>query len=96
MSRVLLDLNDPQFQDQLLGLDAAEYKLVAKTLRKLKQMEWEDVYRDHGLKWEGLKSAEGKYSIRLSVRSRAVVRREKDHVRFQAIHLDHDSTYGRK
>ncbi len=96
MSRVLLDLNHPLFQDELLALDVADLRMVGKTLRKLKRMEWNEVYRDAGLKWESIKSGDGRYSIRLSIRCRAVVRREGDFMRFQASHLDHDSTYGRK
>jgi hypothetical protein len=49
-AKVLLDLNLPAFQDDLLGLDGNEVRLVLKTLRKLRGLEWDTVYRDGGLK----------------------------------------------
>lgn len=96
MEQVRLDLNYPAFQDELFKLDAGEFRMLARTFRKLRQMTWSDVVRDHGLKWEAIKGSEGKYSLRLSIQCRAIVRREGDFMRFQAIHIDHDATYGRK
>lgn len=94
--RALLDLNLPAFQDELFSLDAGEYRQIARTLRKLRAMTWNEIYRDHGLKWEAVKSMPGKYTLRLSRQSRAVARRDGDYLRFQAIHTDHDAAYGRK
>lgn len=48
--KVLLDLNYPAFQAELFELDASEQKKVVKTLKKLRAMTWNDVFRDHGLK----------------------------------------------
>jgi hypothetical protein len=95
-ARVLLDLNFPAFQDDLLGLDANELRPILKTLRKLKTLDWEAVYRDPGIKWEQVKEAKGKFAIRLSLRSRALVRPEGDYMRFVAIHTEHDAAYGKK
>ena len=94
--QVLLDLNYPAFQDELFKLDAGEFRLLAKTFRKLRQMTWADVYADHGLKWEAIKGSAGKYSLRLSLQCRAIVRRDGDFMRFQAIHIDHAAAYGKK
>ncbi|WP_058555578.1 hypothetical protein [Thiohalocapsa sp. ML1] len=94
--RVLLDLNFPAFQADLFNLDVSELKPVLKTLRKLRGLDWPTLYRDHGLNWEQIKDAPGRFTIRLSQRSRAVVRRDGDYVRFIALHTDHDSAYGKK
>ena len=65
-NKVWLDLNYPRFQDGLFDLDAPEIKKIIKVLRKIKGLAWNDVFRDHGLKWEELKSVPDKYTIRLS------------------------------
>jgi hypothetical protein len=95
-AKVLLDLNLPAFQDDLLGLDGNEVRLVLKTPRKLRGLEWDTVYRDGGLKWEQIKGAPGKFTIRLSRSCRAVVQRQGDYLRFIALHADHDKAYGKK
>jgi hypothetical protein len=94
--RVLLDLNFPAFQDDLLALDPGEVRLVLKTLRKVRCLDWETVYRDPGLKWEQVKGAPGRFSIRLSRASRALATRQGDYMRFIALHADHDGAYGKK
>jgi hypothetical protein len=94
--RVLLDLNLPEFQDDLLGLDPEDLRMVIRTLRKLRGLTWDGVYRDHGLKWEAIKGSPGRFTIRLSRRCRAVVRREDNFMRFMALHTDHDGAYGKK
>ncbi|MDD5388094.1 MAG: hypothetical protein PHD37_02025 [Gallionellaceae bacterium] len=94
--KVLLDLNLPEFQDDLLALDGNEVRLVLKTLRKLRGMDWPTVYRDHSLKWEEIKGAPGRHTLRLSRSCRAVARREGDYLRFIALHSDHDGAYGKK
>lgn len=53
--KVLLDLNYPTFQDELFDLDAPEIKKIIKALKKIKGLAWNDLFRDHGLKWEELK-----------------------------------------
>ena len=49
---VRLDLNNPVFQENLLTLQKAERHTALETLNKLRQMTWNQVYRDSGLKWE--------------------------------------------
>ena len=93
---VLLDLKLPAFQDDLFVLEPGEIRQAMKTLRKLRGLSWNQVYRDHGLKWEEVKGSPGKFTIRLSHRCRAVVRRDGDFMRFQSIHPDHDSAYGKQ
>jgi hypothetical protein len=94
--KVLLDLNFPEFQAEIFDLDASEVKKLFKTFRKLRGMTWNEVFRDHGLKWEELRSVPGKYTIRLSQSYRSVVIRDGRWMRFEALHLDHDRAYGRK
>ena len=95
-AKVLLDLNYPAFQAELFDVDASEVKKAFKTLKKLRKSTWNKVFRDHGLKWEEMKSVPGKFTIRLSQAYRAVVVRDGGFMRFQALHSDHDGTYGKK
>ena len=94
-SLLRLDLNYPPFQRELFELEAGEYRAVARNLRKLSSMTWNDVYADHGLKWEAVRSMPGRFTIRLSQKFRAVVAREGDFIRFMALHADHDGAYRR-
>jgi hypothetical protein len=95
-AKVLLDLNYPGFQGELFDLDVAELKKTFKTLKKLRILTWNEVFRDHGLKWEELKSVQGKFTVRLSQSYRAVVVRDGAFMRFQSLHQDHDGAYGKK
>lgn len=95
-AKVLLDLNVPGFQSDLFDLDASEIKKVFKTLKKLRSLTWNEIFRDRGLHWEEVKSMPGKYTIRLSQSYRAVATREGGWMRFVALHQDHDEDYGRK
>lgn len=95
---IRLDLNYPPFLKNLIDLadqDIRELRTVFRTLRKLQGLDWQSVYRDRGLKWEQIKDQPGKFTIRLSGKSRAVVRREGDYLRFISLHPDHDSAYQR-
>jgi hypothetical protein len=92
-AKVLLDLNLPGFQDDLLSLHPGEARLVLEMLRKVRALDWATVYRAPGLKWEQVKGAPDRFSVRLSCRSRALVAREGDYMRFIALHADHDGAY---
>ena len=81
-TKVLLDLNYPGFQSELFDLDVAELKKTFKTFKKLRILTWNEVFKDHGLKWEELKSIQGKFTVRLSQSYRAVVVREGAFMRF--------------
>ena len=63
--KVLLDLNNPVFQHQLFDLQKNEQLSVLKTLRKLAGMDWYQVHKDHGLKWEIIASRRGPQAARL-------------------------------
>jgi hypothetical protein len=96
LAKVKLDLNDPNFQSELFALDANEIRRVFKTLQKINTLTWSEVFTDHGLKWDAVKSLAGKYTIRLSQSYRAVATRDAAFMRLQSLHGDHDSTYGKK
>ena len=91
---VRLDLNFHEFQERLFDLDAGELRQAVKTLRKGSRVTWQQVYSDQGLKWEELKSAKGRFTIRVTRQCRAVVSRDGEFMCFLALHFDHDSAYG--
>ena len=98
MSRILLDLNNPIFQQDFFGLPKAEALAVLKILKKVSQLTWEQLYKDQGLKWELIRSKQGKngeklYSLRITQKCRAVAVRESEYLRFLSLHSDHDSAY---
>lgn len=96
--RLQLDLNNPEFQEQLLALEKTSQRSVLSTLGKLSRMTWEGVYRDAGLKWEALVSKIGPhggrlYSFRMGKGFRAIAYRQDDWLRILSLHPDHDSAY---
>ncbi len=99
---VRLDLNNPVFQENLLTLQKAERHAAIETLNKLRQMTWNQVYRDSGLKWEKIVSfkpppgIDAIYSLRITQARRVTAYREGEFIRFLTIASDHDSTYGKK
>lgn len=101
-AKVSLDLNNPVFQENLLGLEKSERHAALDTLAKLRRMTWEQVYRDNGLKWEKIGSLkpppgiDAVYSLRITRSRRATAWREGDTLRLLTIAPDHDATYGKK
>ena len=101
-SRVRLDLNNPVFQRDLLGLQKPERHAALDTLTKLIQMTWQQVYRDKGLHWEKITSVkppsgiDALYSLRITQARRVVTYREGDFIRLLSIPSDHDAAYGKK
>jgi hypothetical protein len=100
MPQVLLDLNNPAFQETWFALEPEESLAVLATLRRISQMEWQQLYADRGLRWEAILSRPGPggeriYSLRVTKRIRAVGYREKDFLRLLSLHADHDSAYKR-
>lgn len=99
---VRLDLNNPIFQEHLLTLQKPERHAALDTLNKLRQMTWNQVYRDNGLKWEKVVSVkppvdiDAVYSLRITQARRAIAYRDADFIRFLTIAPDHDSAYGKK
>lgn len=99
-SRVRLDLNAPEFQDAFLRLSGDDLKQGAASLLRLRQLDWNTLYRHTGFRWEAIEtvkiSDDSKvYSIRLSQRIRALCYRSGDFLRLISLHSDHDSAYER-
>lgn len=99
---VRLDLNNPVFQNNLLALPKPERHVALDTLDKLRQLTWDQVHRDHGLKWERIASVkppagvDAVYSLRIGQSRRATAYRDGEFIRLLTIANDHDSTYGKK
>jgi hypothetical protein len=98
MARVLLDLNNPEFQQEWFALEREEAMSVLATLRKIHVLDLEQLYRDKGLHWEAINSRSGPagkrlYSLRITRSVRAVAYRDGDFLRFLSLHPDHDSAY---
>ena len=99
---IRLDLNNPVFQEQLFSLQKPERHQALDTLQKIRQLTWNQLYRDQGIKWEKITSIrppagiDHVYSLRLSQSRRATAYRDGDFMRFLTIARDHDATYGKK
>ena len=101
-ANVKLDLNSGAFQRTWLGLDKQERNRVTDTLRKLRQLTWDQVYRDAGLKWEKVASVkpppgiDAIYTLRITQSRRATAFRQGDFMCLLSIAPDHDAAYGKK
>lgn len=101
-SSVRLDLNNPVFQDHLFALQKPERHSALNTLKKLRQLTWQQVYQDPGLKWEKITSVtppagiDALYSIRITQARRATAYRDGEFMRLLTIAPDHDAAYGKK
>ena len=100
--KLQLDLNNEVFQENWLTLDKSERSRVTDTLRKLRQLTWNQLYRDQGLKWDKVvsvkppKGIEAVYTLRITQSRRASAYREGNFLRFLTIAPDHDAAYGKK
>ena len=100
--KVRLDLNNPVFQGNVLTLQKPERHAALDTLNKMRQLTWNQLYRDQGLKWEKITSVrppqgiDAIYSLRITQERRATAYRDGDFIRLLTIAPDHDATYGRK
>jgi hypothetical protein len=99
---IRLDLNNPAFQSDLLDLPKPDRHSALETLKKLRQLTWNQVYSDQGLKWEKIVSVSPPpgvasiYSLRITQSRRATAYRDGEFIRFLTIPPDHDATYGKK
>jgi len=101
--KLQLDLNNEIFQENWLTLDKSERNRVTDTLRKLlRQLTWDQLYRDQGLKGEKVVSVkppqgiDALYTLRITQSRRASAYREGNYLRFLTIAPDHDAAYGKK
>jgi hypothetical protein len=95
---VRLDLNNPNFQERWFSLEKEERITVLQSCIKIASLDWAEIYRDKGLRWELIQSRAGPgearlCSIRLGRKMRAVVKRSGDFLEFLTLHPDHDSAY---
>ncbi len=95
---IRLDLNNPVFQEQWFSLEKQDRIAVLNCCSKLAEREWDAIYRDKGSRWDLIQSRTGPekerlYSIRITQKIRAVVKRSGDFLEFLTLHVDHDSTY---
>lgn len=70
-SPIRLGLNSPEFQDVLFRLELTELKQIVASLRRLRELRWNTLYRHTGFRWEAIahvKAPNGAkvYSLRLS------------------------------
>lgn len=99
---IRLDSNNPVFQENLFGLQKPERTAAMDTLRKIRQLSWDQLYRDNGLKWEKIVSVkppqgtDALYSLRITQSRRCTAYRDGDFMRLLTVAPDHDSSYGRK
>jgi hypothetical protein len=100
--KLQLDLNNEVFQENWLSLDKSERSRVTDSLKKLRQLTWNQLYRDQGLKWEKVASVkppagiDAIYTLRITQSRRATAYRHGNHLRFLTIAPDHDAAYGKK
>ena len=99
-SRVRLDLNSPEFQDVFFRLEASDLKRVVGSLRRLRELDWNTLYRHTGFNWDAVRhiptpNGATAYSLRLSEKIRAIAYRDGVFLRIISLHPDHDSAYGR-
>ena len=99
-SRIKLDLNSPDFQAVFFRLERAELNQIVAALRRLRELDWNGLYRHPGFRWEAIEHLKapngGKvYSLRVSQKVRAVAYRDGDFLRVVSLHPDHDSAYER-
>ena len=100
-NRVRLDLNSPEFQDIFFRLETVELKQVVSSLRRLRELDWDTLYRHPGFHWESIRhiptpNGATAYSFRLSEKIRAVGYRDGDFLRIISLHPDHDSAYRKR
>ena len=97
---IRLNLNNQEFQRQWFALEKQGRIAVLNCCAKVAGMEWNEIYRGQGLRWEVVQSRtspererERVYSIRVTQKVRAVVRRVGDFLEFLTLHTDHDSAH---
>lgn len=101
---MVCNLEFPRIQTELIELESDQFDAVSRSIRKIEQMSWDQIYKTaskiqkRGLNWEpieGQKTRSGRAiaSIRLSSKFRARVCRDGKLMIFISLHPDHDSTY---
>jgi len=96
---LLLDLNNPHFQEQLFALDVDEVVDVFSAFKKLTKVDWPTLHTHKGFHWEDaghlVAAPNGSTikSIRITQKVRALAYRDGNFMRFLSLHFDHDGAY---
>lgn len=96
--KILLDLNDSIFQEQLFKIEKLEQRAFLNSLSKIKKLTWNELHKDKGLRWELIKNKKDPkdshlYSFRFSRKYRATAYRKGGYLVLVEIFTDHDSAY---
>jgi Golgi nucleoside diphosphatase len=94
---VKIDMNNLEFQRDFFALEKVEQTSLIKTLKKISNMTWNEIYVDKGIRWESItnptKFNQRIYSFRFSQKYRGLGYREGDFLRLLTLHPNHDSAY---
>jgi hypothetical protein len=98
MTKILLDLNNPKFQEQIFLLEKNEQRALFNTLGKIIKLNWDELYIDKGIRWELISSQQSNrgnkiYSFRFSQKYRGTAYRDGDYLVLVGLFVDHDSAY---
>jgi hypothetical protein len=97
MTKVLIDMNNKNFQDTLFNLEKLEQRALLNTLRKISQLSWKELYQDKSIRWELIISETPEetavYSFRFSKKYRGTAYRNGDYLMLLNLFVDHDSAY---
>lgn len=98
MTKIVLDLNSPKFQNKLFELEKSEQRALLNTLSKIKKLSWEELYTDKGIRWELINSSETDegdklYSFRFSKKYRGTAYRDGDYMMLLSLFPNHDDAY---
>ena len=95
---IKIDTNYPEFQEQLFELEKVEQRALLNTLRKIKKLTWDALYKDKGIRWELITFQKGDnteplYSFRFSQKYRGVAYRDGQFMVLLRLFPDHDGAY---
>ena len=98
MSKILLDMNEEEFQNSLFKLEKQEQRALLNSLRKITKLNWDKLYKDKGMRWELIISRKtekgrGIYSFRFFQKYRCTAFREGDYLVLLDLFVDHDGAY---
>ena len=98
MTKIKIDLNNLDFQKDLFSLQKNEQLSLIRTLKKINELTWDNLYKDQGLKCEAIvskttKSDQRIYSFRFSQKYRVLALRDGVYLRLLTLHTEYDSAY---
>lgn len=98
MTKILLNMNQEEFQNQLFKLEKQEQRALLNTLEKIKKLSWSQLYQDKGIRWELINSFKSQlvndlYSFRFSQKYRGTAYREGNYMVLVGLFPNHDGAY---